>query len=182
MNEEHKKYNEAELIVGGLIFFALDGICFALDWTGAGAFITPIIQSAGTFAMNVVALLKGDKNALKLGRQLVKYAINFLPFLPTLTTVFFIEAYIHNHPEKFALATKVMAAGSAALNVKKLKDIKEAKGSFAAAREAGRQFRGAMEKEWSAMTTEETAAVPAKFQKRRLNFAGVAPTRGSQNE
>jgi hypothetical protein len=130
--------------------------------------------------MNVVALLKGDKNALKLGRQIAKYAANLLPFLPTLTPVFFIEAYIHNHPEKFALAAKIMAAGS--IDVKKLKDIKEAKGSFAAAREAGRQFRGAMEKEWSAMTTEETAAVPAKFQKRRLNFAGVAPTRGSQNE
>lgn len=109
MDEEINKYNEVELIMGGLFYLGVDGICALLDFTGIGAVITPVIQSFGTFSQTLWAMGKGDKQALKLGRQISKYAANLLPWLPTLTAVFFIETYIHNHPKQVAQLAGVAA-------------------------------------------------------------------------
>ncbi|MDI6820616.1 MAG: hypothetical protein QMD65_00345 [Patescibacteria group bacterium] len=112
MDQEHNKYKEVELILGSMVTISIDGVCFILDFTGIGDIITPFIQSAGTACLSLWAWRKGDKASLKLGRQATKYASNALPWLPTLTAMFLIEAYMHNHPEKFALAQKAMSAGS----------------------------------------------------------------------
>jgi len=105
--EEHNKYKEVELILGNFVTISIDAICFILDWTGVGDIITPFIQGAGTACLSWWAWRKGDKASLKLGRQVTKYAVNALPWLPTLTAMFNIEAYIHNHPEKFAAVQKI---------------------------------------------------------------------------
>ncbi|MDI6733952.1 MAG: hypothetical protein QMD50_00455 [Patescibacteria group bacterium] len=112
MNEEHNKYKEVEMLFGCLFTLSVDGVCFILDWTGIGDIITPFIQSAGTACLSLWAWRKGDKASLKFGRQAAKYASNALPWIPTLTAMFIIETYMHNHPEKFALAEKTINAGS----------------------------------------------------------------------
>jgi len=99
MEEEHKKYSTAELLIGVLGFLLIDLICIIIDLTGVGAVIAPMIQNFGTFTLNLWAWHKGDKNALKLGKQIAKYAANFLPLVPTLTIVFLITALNHNNPK-----------------------------------------------------------------------------------
>ncbi|MBI5732905.1 hypothetical protein HY967_03030 [Candidatus Jorgensenbacteria bacterium] len=108
--EEINRYNETELIAGSIIMLGIDGVCFIIDWTGVGLAIAPIIQAGGTGALTMWAWRKGDTQALKMGRQVAKYASNALPLLPTLTLMFLIEAYMHNHPEKFAAAEKLAGA------------------------------------------------------------------------
>jgi len=96
MDEEFKKYGIVEMIIGGLGFLFIDIICIVIDLTGVGLAIAPIIQSFGTFTMNWWAWKKDDKDALKLGKQIAKYAANLLPIIPTLTIVFLATALIHN--------------------------------------------------------------------------------------
>ncbi len=95
----HNKYLEAELIIGGLFFLTIDGVCALIDVTGVGLAIAPVIQAAGTGAMTFWGYMKRDSAALKTSHQITKYALNLLPLLPTLFTSFVIQTYIHNHPK-----------------------------------------------------------------------------------
>ena len=110
--DEHSKYTETEYIIGFVFFFGTDVVCAVIDTTGVGAAIAPVIQMGGTFAQTLWAWGKGDKNAVKTGRQIAKYASNALPWVPTLTVMFLAEAYIHNHPERFATLQKLEGAAS----------------------------------------------------------------------
>ncbi|MEK7629967.1 MAG: hypothetical protein AAB432_01105 [Patescibacteria group bacterium] len=112
MAEEINKYKEAELIIGSFAFLFIDGVCFLIDWTGIGLAISPVIQGFGTAAQTFWAWKKGDKTALKFSRQAIKYALNILPLLPTLTIVFLVQAFVHNNPKIAEAGGKL--AGSAA--------------------------------------------------------------------
>jgi hypothetical protein len=108
--EREKKIMEAELILGGLFFLGIDLFAGLLDFLGVGIIIGGILQAGGTFAATVFFWLKGDKGALKFGRQIVKYAANFLPWVPTLFLAFIIESYLFNHPGKLGALEKIKGA------------------------------------------------------------------------
>jgi hypothetical protein len=69
---ERKKFNAAEMLIGGMFTLGVDGICILIDLTGVGLAIAPIIQNFATFTMWWWAKSKGDPNAAKMGRQLAK--------------------------------------------------------------------------------------------------------------
>jgi hypothetical protein len=112
MNPKHEKFTEAEMLVGGLFTLGVDGICILIDLTGVGLAISPVLQGFVTFLMWWWLKSKGDPNAAKLGRQIAKYAANFLPVLPTTFITLGIEVYIHNHPEKYGVIAKAGALAS----------------------------------------------------------------------
>lgn len=88
------------MVVGLLVItIPVDVVSFLIDWTGVGLFLAPILQGAAMFATWFWLHSKGDKSSLKFGRQLGRYVSNILPLLPTVTIVFLIEVYLHNHPE-----------------------------------------------------------------------------------
>ncbi len=118
MDQEHKKFNEAEMLVGGFFTLGVDGVCTLIDLTGVGLAISPIIQGFTTFTMWWWFKSKGDPNASKIGRQITKYLANLLPLIPTTFTAFAIEVYIHNHPERFAALQKIAALKSGAVAAK----------------------------------------------------------------
>ncbi|MEK7479268.1 MAG: hypothetical protein AAB634_01910 [Patescibacteria group bacterium] len=107
--EAPNKFVSAEILLGIFFFGGLDAICVVIDFTGVGLAIAPVLQSFGTFAATMWLSSKGDKNTVKLGRQITKYAANALPIVPTLTTAFIIEAYLHNHPKLKAVAAPKIA-------------------------------------------------------------------------
>lgn len=120
MGKEHKKYSEVEILLGTFLFLGCDGICFLIDWTGVGIIVSRVIKWAANGAMMYVAWQKGDTNALKSGRVIGKFAVNTVPFLPTLTTIFWIETYLHNHPK---IAGTAGAAAGKPASITKTKDI-----------------------------------------------------------
>lgn len=108
-SEERNDVTEAETIVWLAFLIGFDGICILLDLTGVGMGIAPFLQGFGTFSSGMwFEKTKGDKNAMKMQRQLIKYISNVAPFLPTLSIAFAIEAYMHNHPEKFEKVEKAL--------------------------------------------------------------------------
>lgn len=111
---ERKKVGTGEFIMGSLFLLTVDGFALLLDITVIGAAVAPLIQSCGSVATTLFFRAKGDKNATKLGKQIIKQLLNLLPILPTLTTVFCVEAYLHNHPEKLKKAGAPAGAASKA--------------------------------------------------------------------
>ncbi len=91
------KYNLAEIVIGVLLFLMIDLIALGLDLTGIGSIIAVVLQSGGVLIMNLWALSKGDKNSLKISRQIIKYLANVLPILPTCTLVFLIDVFLLNY-------------------------------------------------------------------------------------
>ncbi len=114
-DEGINKFNEAEVLVGGMLTFGVDFVCALIDLTGIGMAISPVIQGSMTFAMGMWFKNKGDKNGGKIGRQIAKYSANFLPIVPTNLTVFLIEVFVHNHPKvaKITGQTAGAAVGAA---------------------------------------------------------------------
>ncbi len=115
MNEEHNKFTEVEILLGGLFTLGVDGVCILIDITGIGAvLVAPVVQWFTTFVLWLRFRSKGDPGAMKMGRQIFKYAIQLLPVTPIIITAFttsipfFIEVFIHNHPEKFAAVMKAI--------------------------------------------------------------------------
>mgnify|MGYP001558381710 FL=1 len=102
--EEQKKFSASELLLGSLFFLFLDAVAAIIDFTGFGLAIAPVIQGTATTASAYWFKSKGSKKATGIGRMLTKYLANFLPLLPTLTVIFLIESYLHNHPEKIKIA------------------------------------------------------------------------------
>ncbi len=95
------KVSLGEIVLFGLILFIVDVFCTLLDFTGIGAAVTPFIQAGFTAMMTAwFYWSKKDKAVTKLGRQIIKYASNLLPWVPTLFVVFVVEAYMHNHPKQ----------------------------------------------------------------------------------
>ena len=110
---EYKKFNTAEIVIGGLFTFAVDGISFLLDWaaviTGGITYAIAVLLQTGTSAATSFWLHnKGGKRAWGLERQFIKMGANFLPWIPTCFTAFMIEAAMHNNPKiaKMASVTK----------------------------------------------------------------------------
>src|SRR3989344_7083400 len=121
--DELNKFSMGEIILGGFFLFAIDVVCAFLDFLGIGLVIAPILQAGGSFATTLWLRAKGDQDAIGLARQITKYAANILPILPTLTTAFIIETYIHNHPKLTAVTGsaggKIPGVGSIAGKVLK---------------------------------------------------------------
>ena len=107
--EAPNKFVSAEILLGVFFFGGLDVVAIIIDFTGVGLAIAPVIQSFGTLAATLWLHSKGDKNTVKFGRQVTKYAANALPVVPTLITAFLIEAYLHNHPKLKAVAAPKIA-------------------------------------------------------------------------
>ena len=84
---ELKKVTESEMVIGGVFTLGLDGLCALIDATGVGLAIAPIIQSFATFSITMWLKTKGGTR-VKIGKEAVKYAANFLPVLPTVTAIF----------------------------------------------------------------------------------------------
>lgn len=94
---ENKKFSTIEIILGCCFTLFIDIICLLIDLIAIGLVISPIIQGGTTFATSWWLKSKGSKNAFKLNRQLTKQIVNFLPLLPTNTTVFAVEIWLHNN-------------------------------------------------------------------------------------
>lgn len=61
-------------------------------------------------------LFKQSSESTKLERMIVKFLINYIPWIPTLVFIFIIEAYLHNHPK---IKSKVeLAAGKKGISTK----------------------------------------------------------------
>lgn len=107
---EENRVLESEMILWSFFLLGLDGICILIDLTGIGLAIAPFLQGFGTFSNGMwFSKAKGDKGAMSLQRQLIKYVSNFSPFLPTLFIAFAVETYMHNHPNKLVEKAKKMA-------------------------------------------------------------------------
>ena len=107
---EHKKFNTAEVVIGGLFTLAIDVVSALLDLaaivTGGITYVIAVLLQAGTSAATSFWLMsKGGKRAFGLERQLTKQIANFLPWIPTCFTAFMIEAVMHNNPKLAGVAS-----------------------------------------------------------------------------
>lgn len=110
---EDKKIGSGELLIFSFLFLFVDLACALLDLTVVGAGATPVIQGFFLFAMDNFLMGRGSKSVTKLGRKIAKYALQLIPFLPTLMTTFLIEAFVHNNPKVAqVVATKVTSMAS----------------------------------------------------------------------
>ena len=97
---DRKQFVESEVLIGVIFLFGLDGIAALIDATGVGMAIAPVLQAFGTGSITMWMWSKGSKSAVKPGRQIVQHLANIIPFVPTVTLVFLVSTYLHNHPEK----------------------------------------------------------------------------------
>ncbi|MDP2704589.1 MAG: hypothetical protein Q8P01_05285 [bacterium] len=107
MEEEQKKFCEAEIILGVFFFAGIDGIAILLDLTVVGLAIAPFIQA---FALGVMIFWfwwKGNKQAIQLGRVVAKFLATAIPIIPTNLIIFAVSSYYHNHPEKVGLLQRL---------------------------------------------------------------------------
>lgn len=104
----------SEMMVGIIYTFTADSMCLALDYTVIGAMVTPVLRNGVAFTIWLWLKSKNDPHVTKAGRLIFKGVANVVPWLPLFvnTFMFIAEAYIHNHPEKFAVAEKVAGATS----------------------------------------------------------------------
>jgi len=111
---EHKPYNEVETVIYGTFLLGADIALAILSGASLGILVllATLIKWCANGIMILIAWSKGDKQALSTGRVIAKFAVNAIPILPTLTTIFLIERYIHNHPESFAAKTAAKTAGA----------------------------------------------------------------------
>ncbi len=106
----YSKFNTAEIVLGLSFSLLVDGLAAILDLVPViGKVVAPVIQAGVSFGTTFWFMAKGGKKATSLERQLVKHLANFLPFVPTLTIGFAIEAAVHNNP-RIAEKVKKIAA------------------------------------------------------------------------
>lgn len=96
--EEGNKFSAAEIVIGTLFCLFIDILAILIDVTGVGLVIAPFLQAAGNLLTSWWLKMKGNGNAFKMGRQLTKNLVTIIPILPTNTTAFIIETWLHNHP------------------------------------------------------------------------------------
>ncbi|MEX1014476.1 MAG: hypothetical protein WDZ80_04930 [Candidatus Paceibacterota bacterium] len=99
MSSKEKKFNEAEIIIGGLATLGVDAVAFLLDLTAIGYIIATPLQAFTSFMTSLWASSKGDLEAFKAKRQVIKQASNFLPWVPTCFVFFVWEVVKLNNPE-----------------------------------------------------------------------------------
>ena len=92
----YEKFSTAEIVLGSLLTLFADFFFAVLDVFIIGVIIGPILQGGVTFGMQIWFRSKGDPDAMNIGRQIVKYAANFLPLLPTTFIVFIWSTFTHN--------------------------------------------------------------------------------------
>lgn len=104
----------SETMVGFLYTFTTDAMCLALDYTVIGAVISPVLRNGVAGSLWLWFRAKNDPHVTKIGRWAFKGIANVIPWIPLFvnTVMFVVEVYIHNHPEKFAVAEKVAGAAS----------------------------------------------------------------------
>ncbi len=102
----------SETMVGFLYTFTTDVISLALDYTVIGAVISPVLRNGVAGSLWLWFRAKNDPHVTKIGRWVFKRIANVIPWIPLFvnTVMFVVEVYIHNHPEKFAVAEKVAGA------------------------------------------------------------------------
>lgn len=106
--EENNKFTESEMVVGGLGFLFIDGLCFLIDLVPLiGWMITAVIQLAATFVIEQWIKNKGGGDGGFTAKRFFKYLSNTIPYLPTTFTIFLISVLMHNHPKITATAGKV---------------------------------------------------------------------------
>lgn len=116
MEDKHTKFSPAEITIYGFIVIGIDVLCIFIDLTGIGLAIAPFVQTATNFCLAYFVFKpKGDKNAMKAGRQVIKFALNWLPITPVFVTAFttsipfFIEVFVHNNEKLHALQNAVLS-------------------------------------------------------------------------
>lgn len=175
---EHNKFTESEVIVGVMLLtLPVDAFSFIIDWTGVGLAIAPILQSAAMFATWLWLRSKGDTTSLKFWKQLLRYLSNLLPLIPTVTIVFFIEVYLHNHPESgVAKLTKgaTMASG--------IKAGAAAEGGIKEKVRAGRRAYRDTVKDLGAMGEMGSDHPEQSFQSRNLRMKKLGPLPSNQGD
>jgi len=107
MNEEHNKFTEAEMVVGGLGALFVDGVCAVIDFftVGIGATFTWVVQLAATGGIEWWVSQKGGDMSVFTAKRFGKYASNFLPIAPTVFVIFLRSVYLHNHPKIAGIAS-----------------------------------------------------------------------------
>ena len=103
----YKKFKESEIILGIFLTLFVDTFCLLFDGTGIGMLMSPFLQSVISLLMSWWLYTNGSKSSMKIGKLIGKFFLNFIPFLPTVSTVFAIEVFIHNHPKAFGKALKI---------------------------------------------------------------------------
>lgn len=136
------KFNLVEVIFGSLIALTIDIVSIFADLlAGVGGFV---VQSLSWLLFTFWFTMKGaTATATLIRRFLVPIATQIIPFVPTQIFTFLVSVYMENHPEKFGLVTT--AATLSKMDLKKLKNVKQAEGTFAAAKEARTMYRAARE-------------------------------------
>ncbi|MDP1706645.1 MAG: hypothetical protein Q8L36_02390 [bacterium] len=97
LKDERDKFNAVEMIIGGCFTLFIDALALLIDLTGVGLVIAPIIQTIANFVTSWWLKIKGGPNAFKAGRLIAKNIVSLVPILPTNTTAFIIEVWLHNH-------------------------------------------------------------------------------------
>ncbi len=108
IEDERDPFNMVEIVIGVLFTLFIDILAFLIDLTGVGLAIAPILQTAANFVTSWWLKIKGSPNAFKTGRLIAKNIVSVLPLLPTNTTAFIIEVWLHNHAPIEALTAVPM--------------------------------------------------------------------------
>jgi len=112
MNENYKKFNEAELLIGFFFFFGVDLVALAFDATVVGTIVAFCLQVLTTFVIEWWLESKGSTVGPFNAKRFGKFFSNAIPIIPTNSVIFLISAFRHNHPKALGIIGQV--AGAAA--------------------------------------------------------------------
>ena len=156
------KFSLVEIILGSIVALIIDVVsAFADLLARVGGFV---IQTLSWLLFTLWFTLKGATATANLVRRfLVPIGAQLVPFIPTQIFTFLVSTYMENRPEKFGLVTTAVALGK--MDVKKLKNVKETEGTFAAAKEARTMYRTARKE-----TDEQLRDVPKQAGKNENAF------------
>lgn len=167
------KFNLVEVILGSMIALIIDIVSIFADVAaGVGGFV---VQTLSWLLFTLWFHFKGASATANLVRRfLVPIAVQIIPVIPTQIFTFLVSVYMENHPEKFGYVTTGVAL--AKMDVKKLKNVKQAQGTFAAAKEARTMYRTArkefegerdeFEKKGKGVTKEQRDVTSKKLQEK----------------
>lgn len=104
MNENYKKFNEAELLIGFFFFFGVDLVALAFDATVVGTIVAFCLQILATFVVEWWVGSKGGVIGSFDAKRFGKFFSNAIPIIPTNCAIFLVSALSHNHPKLAAVA------------------------------------------------------------------------------
>lgn len=108
MDPENKKFSESEMLIGGLFFLGLDGLCFLLELTAVGALPAVFIQIFANVLMNELWFKNKGVDNGKFLKQFLKYLGSAAP--SGNFWVFLVSAVAHNHPRAIKIGAQVAGA------------------------------------------------------------------------